>query len=178
MVLGAERMTLAAKPSLSFAFDELDYDGEMGTATLGDETRLLNACELEELATIFAPLHTANHSSVVHGVDAHGNYLGLVPPSQAVQAAAGAPPFALDECRYDLQEKRWVRRMTDKRLARAVVVQRNALLSASDRTQLTDMPLSNTQKQAWRTYRQALRDLPTHPNFPHLQPTDWPVQPT
>lgn len=34
---------------------------------------------------------------------------------------------------------------------------RNAELSATDWTQLTDAP---TDKQAWATYRQALRDLP------------------
>ncbi len=27
------------------------------------------------------------------------------------------------------------------------------------------------------TYRQALRDLPTHENWPHLSSTDWPIKP-
>ncbi len=51
---------------------------------------------------------------------------------------------------------------------------RDRLLSASDWTQLPDSPLSATQKKAWTTYRQTLRDI--------TQQTDpekvvWPVAP-
>tara|TARA_R100000231_G_C5320067_1_gene163135 strand:- start:939 stop:1400 length:462 start_codon:yes stop_codon:yes gene_type:complete len=38
---------------------------------------------------------------------------------------------------------------------------RNDLLFASDWTQLSDAPLSDAKKTEWKTYRQALRDLPT-----------------
>ena len=31
--------------------------------------------------------------------------------------------------------------------------------------------------QVWLTYRQALRDITQHANFPHLQDTDWPETP-
>lgn len=34
------------------------------------------------------------------------------------------------------------------------------LLAGSDWTQVTDSPLTQSQKTAWATYRQALRDLP------------------
>ena len=54
---------------------------------------------------------------------------------------------------------------------------RNALLAESDWTQMPDSPLSDADKTAWQTYRQALRDLPTHANWPELQPSDWPNQP-
>lgn len=37
---------------------------------------------------------------------------------------------------------------------------RNLLLSQSDWTQLIDAPLSASEKQEWRVYRQQLRDLP------------------
>lgn len=37
---------------------------------------------------------------------------------------------------------------------------RNQLLSACDWTQLADAALDSVTKQAWRVYRQALRDLP------------------
>lgn len=30
----------------------------------------------------------------------------------------------------------------------------------------------------WARYRQDLRDLPAHPNWPYLQETDWPEKPT
>lgn len=38
---------------------------------------------------------------------------------------------------------------------------RDMLLRNSDWTQMPDSPLSNEQKQAWATYRQALRDFPS-----------------
>ena len=37
---------------------------------------------------------------------------------------------------------------------------RNALLAQSDWTQMSDSPLSDSKKQEWATYRQALRDFP------------------
>ena len=36
---------------------------------------------------------------------------------------------------------------------------RNSLLSSSDWTVLSDSPLSASEKTAWETYRQALRDI-------------------
>ena len=30
----------------------------------------------------------------------------------------------------------------------------------------------------WQTYRQQLRDLPTHSNWPYLEPEDWPTKPS
>ena len=36
---------------------------------------------------------------------------------------------------------------------------RNSLLSSTDWTVLTDSPLTTTEKTAWKTYRQALRDI-------------------
>jgi len=53
---------------------------------------------------------------------------------------------------------------------------RNALLAASDWTQTPDSPLSETQQQSWRDYRQALRDLPANTTDP-ANPT-WPTKPT
>jgi hypothetical protein len=51
--------------------------------------------------------------------------------------------------------------------------ERNERLTASDWTQLPDAPTANAA--AWKTYRQALRDLPqrtTYPNAPQ-----WPTAP-
>jgi hypothetical protein len=38
-------------------------------------------------------------------------------------------------------------------------LKRNSLLSSTDWTVLTDSPLTTTEKTAWKTYRQALRDI-------------------
>lgn len=43
---------------------------------------------------------------------------------------------------------------------------RQVLLSASDWTQLPDAPLTDAKRQAWSTYRQALRDITAQAGFP------------
>ena len=52
---------------------------------------------------------------------------------------------------------------------------RGALLAASDWTQLPDSPHTKQQRQAWKAYRQALRDIPQQKAFPSV--IDWPKQP-
>ena len=39
--------------------------------------------------------------------------------------------------------------------------ERDALLTQSDWTQMPDSPLTDSKKQEWATYRQALRDFPS-----------------
>ena len=51
---------------------------------------------------------------------------------------------------------------------------RDALLAQSDWTQVADAPVDTT---AWATYRQALRDISTHANWPNLDEADWPTKP-
>lgn len=51
-------------------------------------------------------------------------------------------------------------------------LERNALLTASDWTVLSDTPTSTA---AWKTYRQALRDLPANTTDP-FNPV-WPTPP-
>lgn len=43
----------------------------------------------------------------------------------------------------------------------SIRLERNALLTASDWTQLPDAALTNVQAANWATYRQALRDITT-----------------
>lgn len=49
---------------------------------------------------------------------------------------------------------------------------REELLARSDWTQVADAPVDAT---AWATYRQALRDITTHANWPNLDEADWPT---
>lgn len=51
-------------------------------------------------------------------------------------------------------------------------VKRNALLAASDWTQVADAPVDQA---AWATYRQALRDITAQAGFP--ESIEWPAQP-
>ena len=64
--------------------------------------------------------------------------------------------------------------ITDDEKALSVRQRRDALLAESDWTQVGDSPVD---KAAWATYRQALRDIPSHANFPDLADSDWPTKP-
>lgn len=50
---------------------------------------------------------------------------------------------------------------------------RNQLLAETDFYALSDVTMSDSIA----TYRQALRDLPNHENWPELNEEDWPVKP-
>lgn len=52
----------------------------------------------------------------------------------------------------------------------SVRIKRDLLLAETDWTALADVAM--TAEMA--TYRQALRDITLHENFPHLQDSDWP----
>ena len=53
-------------------------------------------------------------------------------------------------------------------------MRRNAELAGTDWTQLADVARTDTQKQNYATYRQALRDITTNKNWPNLNDSDWP----
>jgi hypothetical protein len=55
---------------------------------------------------------------------------------------------------------------------------RNLLLSSSDWTRLDDNGLSDTQREEWATYRQALRDITENlNNIESLDDVPWPTKP-
>jgi hypothetical protein len=60
-------------------------------------------------------------------------------------------------------------------LAATARSKRDALLAASDWTQLPDSPLSADARAAWATYRQALRDITDQKGFPGV--IEWPEAP-
>jgi len=65
-----------------------------------------------------------------------------------------------------------------KREADALIemkIKRNNALMASDWTQVSDNALTASQRQAWATYRQQLRDLPSNINDPLN--IVWPTEP-
>ena len=55
--------------------------------------------------------------------------------------------------------------------ARAI---RDSLLTETDWWALPDSPTMTAEQT---TYRQALRDITTHANWPHLEEADWPTKP-
>ena len=52
---------------------------------------------------------------------------------------------------------------------------RNTLISNTDWTMLPDAPLTEEQINEVKAYRTALRDLPTHSDFPNV---DFPTKPS
>lgn len=56
---------------------------------------------------------------------------------------------------------------------------RNGKLAESDWTHTSDFTpeLSAEIKANWTEYRQALRDLTAHKNWPNLEDADWPTAP-
>ena len=89
----------------------------------------------------------------------------------------GVPVFSTEDQRWT---QVWtVRDMTAEEItsreesqAASVREVRNTLLVESDWTQVADSPVDKT---AWTTYRQALRDISTQPEFPWA--VAWPQRP-
>ena len=73
---------------------------------------------------------------------------------------------------FDYTTKQWIDPRTLDDLWAAVRVQRNALLAASDWTQLPDVP--GATQSAWTSYRQALRDITNQPDPSNVT---WPTEP-
>lgn len=61
----------------------------------------------------------------------------------------------------------------DAKAAEGVRTQRDGLIQATDYFALTDV----TMDAAMATYRQALRDITDHADFPYLDEADWPTKP-
>jgi len=57
--------------------------------------------------------------------------------------------------------------------AKGIREQRDVLLDESDFTMFPDAPVANIEP--WKTYRQALRDIPQQDGFPH--DVTWPTHP-
>jgi len=62
-----------------------------------------------------------------------------------------------------------------KALAADIRAQRDAWLVKTDKTQIPDADISEDCREAFREYRQALRDIPEQPGFPYV--VEWPEEP-
>ena len=72
------------------------------------------------------------------------------------------PPKPSENHTFDYDIKQWVDLRTAGTEWPLVRAERNKLLAASDWTQLPDVPIAT--KEAWATYRQALRDITNQPD--------------
>jgi len=72
-------------------------------------------------------------------------------------------PYTTEElAEYDIKKAAWDAGANDRKAAE-VRAERNTKLAATDWTQITD---ATADKQAWATYRQALRDISAQSGFP------------
>ena len=62
---------------------------------------------------------------------------------------------------------------TDEEKSKEIRFQRNILISKTDWMACSDVNMS----AEWASYRQALRDITDHVNFPDLEDSDWPEAP-
>lgn len=69
------------------------------------------------------------------------------------------------------QQAAYIQRIDDEQ-AKAIRTDRDKRLADTDWTQVADAPVN---KQAWATYRQALRDIPLQAGFPWN--VSWPSEP-
>jgi hypothetical protein len=87
--------------------------------------------------------------------------------------ANGNVPFTTEEeAEWDAQEAEWAAGADDRTAAEHRST-RNNLLAETDWMANQDV----TMTDAMSNYRQALRDLPTHSNWPNLADSDWPTKP-
>jgi len=61
----------------------------------------------------------------------------------------------------------------DANTASAMRSRRDNKLAETDWNAMSDVTMADNMK----TYRQSLRDLPTHSNWPNLEDNDWPTKP-
>jgi hypothetical protein len=65
----------------------------------------------------------------------------------------------------------------DAKTATANRTKRDTLLAETDWLTMRSSDTATPMPAAWHTYRQALRDITSHANWPNLEEADWPTKP-
>lgn len=117
--------------------------------------------------------------SIPEGTSKVGVYEGYVPSPRpmpnwnenVIEATPvnGVQKWSIIPCSEEQAEQRFEMAASDIRSLR------DRLLAESDWTQLDDVPMVEDKFQEWKDYRQALRDITLHPEFPWNQ--TWPTKP-
>lgn len=113
-----------------------------------------------------------NSYAVIEDGEITSIYTGSEPPSGAVPIPDGLNPFRIDWDGQGIVER--PASVDHEAKAAMARVERDQRLWATDWTQLPDSPLNEAQRAAWAAYRQALRDLTDHVNWPNISADDWP----
>lgn len=102
----------------------------------------------------FVEISNAVHQDLLRG-ESRG--MRIVPDGSGIPVLVSAPAPSVDS------------------VAATVRSERAKLLSQCDWTALPDVPLSQSERTLWESYRQALRDITIQPGFP--QSVVWPESP-
>lgn len=132
-----------------------------------------NVCDAMNLDPVFASAAattTAYQTSVRDGVeqDSNGNWVEkYVAQDMFADTTVDGKTTTKSEQETEYQATLDADKAAGNRSAR------NEKLAETDWTAMSDVTMADNMK----TYRQALRDLPTHKNWPNLEDADWPTAP-
>jgi hypothetical protein len=119
------------------------------------------------------PLNTPDGYGALRGIFTVSQCVDL--DTMNVMSCQPDKPADTDTEYFEWEDDRWVAKPTLRELTSRARNSRDQKLSSCDWTQLPDAPLSEEELQAWRSYRQALRDVPDQQGFP--SDIDWPTEP-
>ena len=102
---------------------------------------------------------------------------------EEIASAGFTGPYERPEYNSEIETQEWnseseqwiTTSIPDEVFWQKLRTERNFILMNSDWSQLPHAPLTSSQKTAWVTYRQALRDLPANTEDP--KNVTWPLQP-
>ena len=126
-----------------------------------------NAMNIDPVLTSPAATTSTYQTSVRDGVEqnANGDWVEKYVARDMFADIEGGDTKAEQETAYQAT--------LDANLAANHRSNRNVKLAETDWTAMSDVTMADDMK----TYRQALRDLPTHKNWPNLEDADWPTKP-
>jgi len=127
----------------------------------------LDALNLDPVLASPAATTTAYQTSVRDGVEqnSNGDWVEKYVARDMFADIEGGDTKAEQEAAYQAT--------LDANVATGHRTTRDAKLAETDFYALSDVTMSS----AMTTYRQALRDLPDHSNWPNLEDADWPTKP-
>jgi hypothetical protein len=131
----------------------------------------LDALNLDPVLAGAAATTTAYQTSVRDGVeqDSDGNW---------VERYVAQDMFADDADGTKADKEAAYQAELDASTALYNRARRDELLAETDWMTMRSADTSTPVPSAWHTYRQALRDITSHSNWPNLNEEDWPTKPS
>ena len=135
------------------------------------QTATLTGLNLEAVLASPAATTTAYQSSSRDGVeqDANGNWVEKYVARDMFSDTTDENGVTTTKAEHEVAYQAGL----DANVAEANRRTRDELLSATDFYALTDVTMNSDMT----SYRQALRDIPAHADWPNLTDADWPVKP-